>query len=336
MGIVWTLGSGGYMQPYQNPENIKKDASIIGLSMIVYMLSLNILTSLIYGAVELIARLVAGHVPSAIAYQLANICGYVAALMLTVFMMGRGEEWNYKKPKKPFMLMSLPVFFATFFAVNFVINSLFTSIFKAIGIHGVSGELSVPKEGLGLILAILQYAVFPAVLEELLFRGALMGRLRKYGDNFALLFSSAIFALMHHDIPTFPAIMLLGMAFGYMTIKSDSLFPAMLMHFLNNFIAVVSYYLVQHTKEDATKTFQLVLLGLAILSAGIIIALYFSKYRNEIVNAGLRPDRETHPGGRPLSGILENGWMITFLTIAVATTIVLEFLPRILQQFWGG
>lgn len=322
------------MPLYRSNTSIKKDSTIIGLSMLVYMLSLNSLTLLLYGLLALLSRFGPGGVPTGLAYQLADIFGYVSALLLTVLLMSRGEEWNYKKPKKPFMLMAIPVFFASFFAVNFL-NGFLSSIFDSIGIHGVTSALSVPKDGIRLVLFVLQYAVLPAVLEELLFRGALLGRLQKYGDAFALLFSSAVFALMHHDLSVFPGIFLMGLIFGYMAIKSDSLFPSMLMHFLNNFVAVASYYLVQHVNERSNQIFTLSLLGLAIVSVAIIIFLYFSKYRHERFNVGMRSDRKSHPGGRPFSGILKNGWMITFWVVAIALTLALEFLPRILRMFGG-
>lgn len=82
-------------------------------------------------------------------------------------------------------------------------------------------------------------ALTPGICEEFLMRGfALKPLERRFGGVAAVIMTAAIFALIHLDLfrlfPTF----LLGLAFGTVTLRSKSIYPAMLLHMLNNGIAL--------------------------------------------------------------------------------------------------
>lgn len=89
-------------------------------------------------------------------------------------------------------------------------------------------------------LYFLQAAILPAFLEELLFRGAIMQSLRPFGDRFALVVSSLLFALAHGNLVQAPNAMLSGLVLGYFALYAGSLFPSILMHFVNNGLVAVS------------------------------------------------------------------------------------------------
>lgn len=81
--------------------------------------------------------------------------------------------------------------------------------------------------------------IFAPVIEEIFFRGFLFqGFRQRYGWIPALLLSSGIFAAAHLDpfvfIPTF----LLGAVMGYIYHRSNSLWPGIILHFLNNGFAM--------------------------------------------------------------------------------------------------
>lgn len=79
-------------------------------------------------------------------------------------------------------------------------------------------------------LACLVVVVGP-IFEELLFRGWLLGSLRKFwGDSKALVVSSTLFALIHGDPWATPALFVLGMVFGWVYLKTGSLFGSILLH----------------------------------------------------------------------------------------------------------
>ncbi|WP_164102855.1 CPBP family glutamic-type intramembrane protease [Candidatus Laterigemmans baculatus] len=106
---------------------------------------------------------------------------------------------------------------------------MFTETFRA---HGRSGFL--------LPIALL-IGVAPAVCEELLFRGYLQPRLtRLIPPSIGVFLASALFAAFHLDPVHVIAVFPLGLWLGFLSYRSGSLFPAMIGHFVNNVLSVVS------------------------------------------------------------------------------------------------
>lgn len=80
------------------------------------------------------------------------------------------------------------------------------------------------------LLGLLVVFVGP-VFEELMFRGWIIGGLReKWGDRAAIVFSAALFALIHGDLPGMPALFALGLVFGWVYRRSGSLWASILVH----------------------------------------------------------------------------------------------------------
>ena len=101
-------------------------------------------------------------------------------------------------------------------------------------------ELEGGFESLGPFALLLLLAVSPGICEELVFRGAFLGLLRRTGTTrSALLVSSAIFALIHLSVFRFIPTFLLGVAMGALTLRTRSIVPAMLYHMTYNGLAVL-------------------------------------------------------------------------------------------------
>jgi membrane protease YdiL (CAAX protease family) len=101
------------------------------------------------------------------------------------------------------------------------------------------------------MMQILIIVLIPSIVEELLFRGLIMSSLlREMRPLNAVLISSLLFASMHFSIiklfPTF----ILGAVFGYVVYKSKSILPGILLHFVNNGLAVLGTNLLQKYNID--------------------------------------------------------------------------------------
>jgi membrane protease YdiL (CAAX protease family) len=82
-------------------------------------------------------------------------------------------------------------------------------------------------------------AAMPAWFEELYFRGYLLDRMRReWGPRVALLAQAALFAPLHG--PAAPVAAILGLVNGSLTMASGSLWPGIVLHFLNNLTVVVA------------------------------------------------------------------------------------------------
>jgi len=86
------------------------------------------------------------------------------------------------------------------------------------------------------------FCVFPAITEEIAFRGLVQHWLvSAIAPMRALVIASALFMALHFSVLSAPYLFLVGMLLGWAKLKTGSLYPSMLIHFLHNFI-VISFF----------------------------------------------------------------------------------------------
>lgn len=84
------------------------------------------------------------------------------------------------------------------------------------------------------VLFFIQIAVLPAIFEELYVRGAVFSFSKKYGKTFAIFASAILFSVIHLNITQSVFAFLMGILLSLLVVKSKSLIPSMLLHFINN------------------------------------------------------------------------------------------------------
>ncbi|MBD5517758.1 MAG: CPBP family intramembrane metalloprotease [Lachnospiraceae bacterium] len=123
------------------------------------------------------------------------------------------------------------------YLVNLVIAVGLTSLFPE-----STGNVEAVFEDImsGNVLAVFSViALAPAVCEEMLFRGVIMHSLKaKYRVPSAIAITAALFGLYHMSLVKFIPTGLLGLLLCLVVWKTGSIYPAMLMHFINNAISV--------------------------------------------------------------------------------------------------
>lgn len=97
----------------------------------------------------------------------------------------------------------------------------------------------------GLVANLIVIALIAAVGEELTFRGVIQQFLTKICKNahIAIILSAAIFSAIHFQFYGFLPRMVLGIFLGYFFYMTKSLWTSILMHFANNALAIIAYYL---------------------------------------------------------------------------------------------
>lgn len=95
--------------------------------------------------------------------------------------------------------------------------------------------LDIPLDDpLALCSYIALVCIIAPITEEYMFRGVLMMSMSRYGVRFALIVTSVFFGLLHGNIAQTPMAVLLGLALGYIALKTGSIKYSILIHFLNN------------------------------------------------------------------------------------------------------
>lgn len=97
-----------------------------------------------------------------------------------------------------------------------------------------SGELAIWQ-------IVFAFAISPAICEEFFFRGLIMGGFRrKLGKWPTIVITGLLFGIFHISIyRIFPTAML-GIVIAWVAYESRSIWPSILLHFLNNFIALMA------------------------------------------------------------------------------------------------
>jgi sodium transport system permease protein len=92
-----------------------------------------------------------------------------------------------------------------------------------------------------LALDLLVLALAPAICEEVLFRGVLLGALRpRFGTAWAVVLTGFLFGAFHMSLHRFLPTAVLGMMLAVIVARTGSIVPAMLVHFIHNSTVVIA------------------------------------------------------------------------------------------------
>lgn len=154
-----------------------------------------------------------------------------------------------------------------------IVSSVFITIASVFGFQLTSPDIPMPTGVSGFFLSFIRTVVVAAMAEELALRGYTMGHLRKYGDGFAISTAAAVFAIMHGNLVQAPFAFLVGLAIGYFTVKTGSLWTAIFIHAGNNFISLALAYLLDAHEDAGTLLYALLIYGLSFV--GVICCFIF-------------------------------------------------------------
>lgn len=183
--------------------------------------------------------------------QAGNYLNYAIsaiALGLSVAFCAVKGRWDFKETcslkgfKPAFLLVAVGIAFGSLYGLGWI-NDAFISLLQKFGYGGSS--ISIPHEGFGnFLLCTILICVLPAFFEEAVFRGFIFSGSKRLGDVFAVLAGGLLFSLFHKNPAQTPYQFAEGALFCLLALKSGSVIPSMITHFLNNFYIICRYYLV--------------------------------------------------------------------------------------------
>ena len=124
-----------------------------------------------------------------------------------------------------------------------VVSSYVVSLLNGFGIPSPDFPSTVEPTALSLALNVVSTAVFPAIIEEMVFRGYILRALLPHGEKTAVLVSAVLFGLIHGNIMQVPFAAILGVVLGWLMVRTNSIWPAVLLHGVNNLFSVVMQWL---------------------------------------------------------------------------------------------
>lgn len=104
--------------------------------------------------------------------------------------------------------------------------------------------LPVSTDPKGLLYGLFVMSITPGICEEIMFRGVILNAYDKLGYKKGILITALLFGIFHFNLVNFIGPLILGIVFGIMVYRTNSLYSSIIGHTLNNAIAVGILYFV--------------------------------------------------------------------------------------------
>ncbi len=164
-----------------------------------------------------------------------------------------------------YIVISIPIISIIQCICSFAIEKIGvgSDVVDSLGLFNHSGKLST-------VLMFILIALLPAIFEELFIRKGVMGILKSKGAIFSTIVSALVFATIHMNISQFIFAFLVGILFGIVRVKTEKMYPTMILHFLNNSFAVIEVVFYNHNTFMQIFTY----LNIAINAIGFCLLIY--------------------------------------------------------------
>ena len=183
-------------------------------------------------------------------WLVSDISSYLVPA-LAAFFLFRSERLPIPRQDSFNPITELPlVFFSTCFLGSLAsmlahrISQILDSLFSTGEIpDAMAGSLPSEGQSGSAWIFFLFVVVLAPVCEELIFRKLLLQPLRQGGDMFAVMVSALIFGAYHGNFDQFPYAFVVGLLYGILAVRSSSMLPTLLLHFINNLLVSAGSYL---------------------------------------------------------------------------------------------
>lgn len=237
-------------------SEIIKTGVVLGSAIILYIVIQTVLSAVIIGN-PMLNRLFDSS-PS-FQYSVNIICIHFCAMLIPFGLSALILKRNFTEPVFPLKKNPKIKYFAWIsvgmglcLVANYVTNGVI-ELFKHFGYELTQGDMLKPNNILSCVILVFSTSIVPAVFEEISMRCFAMGALKKYGKGFAVFAVSIIFGLLHLNVIQFVFAFLVGMILGYITIKTESIVPAIIIHGFNNGFSVINDIVEYATTEKTAE-----------------------------------------------------------------------------------
>jgi hypothetical protein len=186
-----------------------------------------------------------------------------------------GERWRRALPLLPAgpgLLLWTGLCVLAFLPVNLA---------WALAVEKTIGPLNLPDPLLS--VGVLGLLFGAPIAEEILCRGYGLARIRELaGNHRALLYTALVFALLHGSWVKLPGTFTLGLFLGWLVLRTGSLWPAFVGHFINNGIALILDRFETSPLMDSRQASWTLLLVLATTGLAGLSALWSPRVRGRI------------------------------------------------------
>lgn len=327
-----------YMQSFgfadgvlQSGRLIRAYANAIGIVLLAFVLLLRTLPFVFFGLFRLIfpaIRIYNGKLLGSqetllgIEVLSALSCYLVATLLLIMLLRPRPGVAPVAGGCSPLSAVLLVLLTLGASTVGSFSSMVLGALLSRFGLLPKAPYLPVPQGGLALALTILMVAVLPAVFEELLFRGLIQRSLLRFGERFALVVSTLLFALLHQNLAQIPTALLSGLLLGYIYLRTRRLWVVILCHFCNNLFPVLTQTVSRTLSNEQMGVLVLCLSGVWVVLG--ILSMFLLAWKNGFFLRLQTPGRIT----------LRFQYRSFFLSLPVVALVLIVLLNTVLNMLF--
>ena len=158
--------------------------------------------------------------------------------------------------------------------------------------------IKIPTSAGGIICGLIFAVIMPAVLEELIYRGAVLNGLKQKNYLFAIIMTSVIFSLSHGNAVQTVHQFLASIVICMIVLYGDSIWYGIIAHFTNNLVSFIFYFI---PLDLAGLGYYNILLGISMFIVGMILLSIlmklFKQQAKDKIN-GVEGVIDVYPNGR--------------------------------------
>lgn len=219
---------------------IRKEGNRIGLLVLINQLLFQggTVVMLLVAAVGLNLLSVSKKASEGIALFLASdIMQLIAGVLFLGLYLSRKKTLQPMKKVRG-TGFDIVVAFVIVMAANMTVSVVEILFRRGFGIQLLPADAALQVTADNFFAMLVLGAIFPAIVEELIYRGVLYRVLREHGVGYAMMVSSVIFGLIHMNFVQTPFAMVLGLVNCYLYEKTGRLSCSMLVHLMNNALTI--------------------------------------------------------------------------------------------------
>ncbi|MGN0804012.1 MAG: lysostaphin resistance A-like protein [Candidatus Coproplasma sp.] len=219
------------------PLSAKGGGLAYSLTVVFYLL-----IALVISCVVLTARLIGTDAERYLNYLGSPIAIAVIAVLYFVRFKQPVKKVLPIKTSPKYYLLGVMLIFGLLFSLN-SLNELLVDLLELIGYK--KQEFNLPDiSGWKILPAIVIIAIIPAIMEEILFRGIILNNAEdSVGTLNAIFIVGLLFSLYHGSVEQTVYQFICGCLFAFLAVRSRSVAPCILIHFLNNAVILILYAL---------------------------------------------------------------------------------------------
>lgn len=301
-------------------EENKKVFNRIGLAMLVSMILVNVIQIIFFNIIgkvnqDLLSASWINYIALAISY-------YLIGFPVFYFMIKGLPEGEKREDKKlgvweivKFCFISYSLMYIFNFLTNIFI--ILISIFKG---SEVVNPLQNIIEGSSLILTLIFVGILSPIIEEMMFRGIMLNKLRRYGDKVAIVTTALLFGLFHANFSQFFYATVLGLIFAYITLKTGTIKYSIILHIFVNMMGSFIIPLIIGDGSNLVAYGCVLFLVLLISIIGLVLLIKDRK------NISLLDGEVKLEKGTAFKTIWINLGMVLFTVICLVSMIAVLFI----------